>query len=461
MAEEGVCIIETLSHLQKGYIMIRILFLLVSVAGLLSSQTDVFGLRTYAADDEYRPPVIQQNEFVTIEFDVTTEQPPNLNIIFRHASRDWTPDRNTFVNYEPKLRSETLFYTVAPNGVYHYTYHFKNSFPNKRNFVEFQYSGNYLYSVVDRDAGDQVIAEGRFIIAESAVPVTLKIENIYHPEFSSPLNQRNRFTVKLNAPDEYTAADDRAIDHTGIRRVDLIKNWEIDRPLRIDADERSAESFVEFSTMPSKVFTRRDGAPGNEYRRLDISSPQFYPNNLPVIVRDQPDVSRFQWQGKPDANGSSKLNAFTGANSDYLELEMRLRLAQRPAKRIYVTGAFTDWKVLPEYEMVLDSTDGLYRSRFWIRRGVYDYQYVLGEQSENGTVVSQDWLALEGNDWRTINRYTALVYYQDRRFGGFDRVVGFARGRNPGTSENGNVSTAVSPYPISQTQPMNISIPVK
>jgi hypothetical protein len=463
MAEEGVCIIETLSHLQKEQTMRRILSLLGAFVSLLSAQTEVFGLRTYAADDEYRPPVIQKNEYVTIEFDVTTDLPPNLNIIFRHASRDWVIDRNTFVNYEPKLRSEALFYTAAPNGVVHYTYHFKNSFPNKRSFVEFTYSGNYLYSVVDRDAGDKVIAEGRFIIAESAVPVTMKIENKYHTEYTSPLNQRNLFTLNISAPSDYTAADDLAIDHTGIRRIDIIKNWEFERPLTIDADDRNGETFVEYITMPSKIFTKRDAAPGNEYRRLDISSPQFYPNNLPVLVRDQPDVSRFQWQGKPDANGASKLNAFTGANSDYLEVEMRLRLAQPPAKRIFVTGGFTEWNVLPEYEMVRDSSDGLYRSQFWLRRGVYDYQYVLGEVDANGKVTEQDWLTLEGNDWRTINRYIAVLYYQDRRYGGFDRVVGVVRGRNPGTSEHGKSSSSVSSSTESQiqSQPIKNIPPVK
>ena len=429
----------------------RILSLCTAVAGLLSAQTEVFGLRTYAADDEYRPPVILKNEYVTIEFDVTTEQPPNLNIIFRHASRDWVVDRNTFVNYEPKLRSETLFYTAAPNGVYHYTYHYKNSFPNKMNFVEFPYSGNYLYTVVDREAGDKVIAEGRFIITESAVPVTMKIENKYHSEYSSPLNQRNFFTLNISAPVDYTAADDLAIDHTGIRRIDIIKNWEFDRPMRIDADDRDGETFVEYFTMPSKVFSKRDGAPGNEYRRLDISSVQFYPNNVMVTLRDQPDVSRYQWQGKPDANGASKLKAFTGANSDYLEVEMRLRLAQRPAKKIFLAGGFTEWKVLPEYELEQDSVDGLFKTRFWVRRGVYDYQYVLGEFDENGNVTGQDWFTLEGNDWRTINRYIALVYYQDRRFGGFDRVVGSVRGRNPGTSEAGKSITA--PYQMKDSNP--------
>ena len=57
-----------------------------------------------------------------------------------------------------------------------------------------------------------------------------------------------------------------------------------------------------------------------------------------------------------------------------------------------------------------------------LRRGVYDYQYVCGD----------DWVVFEGNQWSVSSMYTAFVYYHDQRFGGFDRIVGIARGRGPG-----------------------------
>jgi hypothetical protein len=43
-----------------------------------------------------------------------------------------------------------------------------------------------------------------------------------------------------------------------------------------------------------------------------------------------------------------------------------------------------------------------------------------------------DWIALEGNDWRTTNVYTALLYYHDVRFGGFDRILLAAQKKSPG-----------------------------
>ena len=410
----------------------------------LTAQVEIYGLRTYANDDEYRPPIIKMDEQITIEFDVTTPLPPYLNIIFKHASKDWYVDQNEFVNYQPKTRSETLLYTTAPNGVYHYSYRYKNTFPNGRNFVQFTYSGNYVYSIVNRDANDQILAEGKFIVAESSVPLTMRIENRYHPDYSAPMNQMNYISVNVPLPTDYAAGDEFGIYHPDVKTVDIIKNWEIEQPYRIDVDDRTAETFVEDFTKPNKTFWKRDILVGNEYSRLDLSSVSFYPNNALAVLRDQPDVSRFQWQSKPDANGASKLKAFSGANSDYLEVEMRLRVASAPKQKIFLVGGFTQWKVLPEYELKSDSMNGLFTLRHWVRRGVYDYQYVLGDIDRDGNVDHQDWVTLEGNDWRTINRYTALVYYHDQKFGGFDRVIGIVRGRNPGTIESGKFTTTSS-----------------
>jgi hypothetical protein len=422
----------------------KTLLLLIVVATFSISQVEIYGLRTYANDDEYHPPIISKSEYITIEFDVTTSQPPNVEIIFRHASKDWKIDENLFVNDPPKIRATTLFYSTAPNGVYHYTYRYKNSFPNSKNFVEFVYSGNYIYTIVNHDDGDKILASGKFIVAEALATTTMVIENKYHPNYNSPLNEMNFISVTVAIPQDNLGTNN-AIIHSDVRTVDIIKNWDFDHTNRIDVDDNSAETFVENYYKPTKTFWKRDIPSGNEYRRLDLSSTSFYPNNKLVILKENPDVSRYQWQGKPDANGASKLKPFTGANSDYLEVEMRLRLTDQPQKKIFLVGAFSDWMVLPEFEMKRDSATQLFKMGIWLRRGVYDYQYVLGDIDSEGNVINQEWLTLEGNDWRTVNWYTALVYYYDRQFGGFDRVIGYVRGKSPGTNQPGKNTNTVYP----------------
>ena len=414
------------------------LFLFGSSVLSAGSEVEILGLRVYGNNDEYLPPIITKTEVITIEFDVTTVHPPNLQIIFKHASKDWVADDNLFVNAPEKSRTDYLAYATAPNGVYQYTFHYKNSFPNQRNVAEFVYSGNYIFTIIDRDANDENLASGKFIVTEETVPTSMTVENTYYPEAVSPLNQVNYITVNVNAPREYRADDPLGIYHSYIKTVDIIQNWKIDRPFRIDLDDRSPDTFIEDFLSAKKKFWIRNVLVGNEYRRLDLSNTTVYPNRQLAVSKDGPDLSRFQWQGKPDANGASKLKPFVGANSDYLEIEMRLRLPKKSEKSIYLVGSFNNWEVLPEYAMEYDTTTQLYVFRFWVRRGVYDYQYVLGIEDGSGNITEEDWIALEGNDWRTINRLTALVYYNDRRFGGFDRVVGFVRGRNPG-GDNGDI----------------------
>jgi hypothetical protein len=402
----------------------------------VSAQIDIVGLRVYANDDEYQPPIITMDGRITIEFDVTASLAPNLQIIFQHASKDWTVDKNYFVNDPAKIRADALAYAPAPNGVYRYTYRYKNSFPNARNNVAFTYSGNYIFTIVDRDHDDVVLAEGKFIVVEEKVQTWFTVENTYDPGANDPYNQVNFIAVTVNAPPEYRADDIAGIYHPDINTVRIIQNWSLVRPFSIDLDNRTGDTFVEDFTKPTKIFWIRNVPAGNEYRKLDLSSSATYPNQRMAIPAGGPDVSRFQWQGKPDANGASKLRPFTGANSDYLEVEMRLRLPDPLRQNVYIVGGFNRWEVRKQYRMEIDSVSGLYVFRHWLRRGVYDYHYVLGEEDAGGNVVRQDWIALEGNDWRTTNRYTVLVYYADRRFGGFDRIVGMMKGRSPGGTVN-------------------------
>lgn len=419
---------------------ILLLFLCVTSFLFAKSDIEILGLRLYGNDDEYRPPIISKSEVITVEFDITTVHPPNLQMVFKHASKDWIVDENLFVNDPSKIMTDFLAYSIAPNGVYHYTYTYKNSFPNSRNRVQFVFSGNYICYVIDRDNNDEIVAEGKFIVTEELVTTSMSVANKYHPETESSLNQVNFITVNVSAPIEYDSNDPNSIYHSDIKTVDIIQNWRITQPSRIDLDDDSPDTFIDDFMKPSKKFWIRNVTLGNEYRRLDLSNSTTYPNHQLVRLKDGADLSRFQWQGKPDANGASKLRPFVGANSDYLEVEMRLRLAEEPAKKIYLVGGFNNWEVLPEYEMSYDTTTQLTTFLFWVRRGVYDYQYVLGEENSEGKIINQDWLRLEGNDWRTVDRYTALVYYRDRRFSGFDRIVGVIRGRSPGGDE-GRVTT--------------------
>jgi hypothetical protein len=414
----------------------------------------IMGLRVYADNDEYEVPIITQSQRITIEFDVDTPVPPNLQILFMHASKDWVVDNNIFLNDLYHNRSQSLLFITAPNGVRHYTFHYLNSFPDSMNVVRFLYSGNYIFSIFEKEYENTILAQGRFIVVENLVPTTMNVANRYYPETSAPFNQMHYITVHVSVPSgdnqhqrgAYDEPEENRLFHPDLKTVDIFQNWKLYNPSSIDVDNRTPDTFVDNFVLPEKTFTIRNVSPGNEYRRLDLSSSTFYPNYEPVQLIGGADLSRFQWQGSLDANGAAKLRPFTGGNSEYLDVTMRLKLPSPAQKRIFLVGAFNEWLPSQQYEMVYDTSSGEYRCRLWLRRGVYDYQYVLGDVDRHGTVINQDWLALEGNDWRTTERYTAVVYYHDNRFGGFDRAVGMAIAKSPGgTEETGMYDRLSSP----------------
>jgi len=415
--------------------------LIIAALLLLSApqETDIVGLRIFAENDEYRPPVITMGETVTVEFDVTAQRAPNLRIVFRHASRDWVPDDNLFVNDPATMSADNLLYAPAPQGVFTYSYRYRNSFPNSLNQVRFLHSGNYIVEIVDRDAGGVVVARGECIVAENTLSVSGSVSNRYRTDAVSPLNEANHFDLTLSAPEPYRADDPLAIEHQWLSGADIIQNWRLTQPFRIDADRPTADAYIDAPYRQGKRFILRTMPLGNEYRKLDLSDVTRFPNGAVAVPAGGPDVPRYRWPSKPDANGAAKLRPFTGANSEYLETEFRLRLSESPERDMYVVGAFSQWKALPAFKMTRDSVTGLFVFRLWLRRGVYDYQYVLGRDDGRGGVGEQDWTALEGNDFRTVNRYTVAVYYRDRRFGGVDRVVAMVRGRGPGGSSGQSV----------------------
>ena len=416
--------------------LIILVFLISAVSAAGENAVGVMGLRVYAFNDEYLPPIVLMGQKITIEFDVAAIHPPKLQILFAHASKDWVVDRNSFVNPDYQNRSQLLQFTVAPNGVHEYSYHYRNFFPDDGGIVVFPYSGNYVFTVVDRDARNALLAEGRFILTEQSVGTSMSVANKYYTERTAPLNQMHFVTVTVNVPADADQPLEGKIFHPNVKTVDIIQNWKLYDPFRIDVEDKDPDTFVEEFYRPVKRFTIRNVPAGNEYRRLDLGSPRYYPNGIPVRLREGPDLSRYQWQGKIDANGAAKLFPFTGANSDYLDVEFRLELPSPEEKNIFLVGAFNQWQLSPAYMMELDSLGKMYTSRQWIRRGVYDYQYVLGSLSPGSEeVVGQEWLSLEGNDWRTINRYTAIVYYHDDRLGGFDRAVGSATAKSPGGTD--------------------------
>lgn len=173
----------------------------------------VRGLSVYATDNEQNFPVILRDsvgrggkpvhsrQYLTIQFDVLADQPPLLKIRFWHCDRDWNPEHNVFLQDETHNTSFILDYRTAPNGVQHYSYRYLNRFPDADDIVRFEYSGKWMFRVMDRSE-ERILAEGRFIVVDKMVPTSVRVSNEYLTENPSPFNQVHKVKVTVRLPRE-------------------------------------------------------------------------------------------------------------------------------------------------------------------------------------------------------------------------------------------------------------------
>ncbi len=415
--------------------------LLIAETGFAqSSSTMLRGLAVYGGHDEGNFPAVVRakvdedgrflgsSPVITIQFDILADTVPDLKIRFFHCNRDWVVDENLFVNDNNHNTSFYLDYKTSPGGVKGYSYRFTNSFPDRDDAVRFEYSGNWIFTILDKR--ETVLAAGRFFVVDEIRPTSVFVSNDYLTANSSPYNQIHKVVVRVKLADEIDGAR-----HT---TVDMYQNRRVYAPFRIDTWDRDPYTFVEGHNTGERIFKISNIMPGNEYRVWDLSNVTRYPNAALVRNVNGADQMRLFWRTGADHNGEAVRNTFTGINSDYLEILFRLdmtstdyRSVTSGGKEIFLAGEFNFWNPMKDDALVYYDTERSYVVKKILRRGIYDYQYVTGTwDASRRQMINQNWLAIEGNDWRTTNTYTAFVYYNDLRFGGFDRIVGMVHGNS-------------------------------
>ncbi len=80
-----------------------ILFLLVQSSLLLPQEVIIKSLKTYTSSDSKSIPVLSTpRDVLIIDFDVQSDYPPNINIIFKFCDRNWKPVDNIFLSNQGK-----------------------------------------------------------------------------------------------------------------------------------------------------------------------------------------------------------------------------------------------------------------------------------------------------------------------------------------------------------------------
>ena len=371
------------------------------------------------------PIVMLDSHPVTISFDVDNTTLENYRVKIFHCDKDWNVTQSSFINDEFRNHSTgQIPFEIAPSGVKYYRWTYSFTIPGVQGLEQLPQSGNYKVEIWDEDK-NELLADGKLFAVEKIEDSVLTIFNRYLQSEISPQNQVNKAILSFTLPAR-RMDDPSPLYANFVKTVDVYRNREIETPHRIDIDNRNANTFIDGVGTNNLKFIIDNLQPGNEYRYIDLSNTDLFPPYEILRPRDGADMSRWQWQGAGDQNGTSAL--VTGnPYADYVQFQFELGLPEENTnEKIYVVGDFNGWKVDEKWQLQYDEAMKHYKLLAWLRRGAYDYQYVL-----NGN----DWISLEGNDWRTVNVYTALVYYHDVRFGGFDRILLAAQRESPGGTE--------------------------
>ena len=383
---------------------------------------NIKSLRVYSESETSFPiltPLEEDNRYLTIEFDIDSDVLPNMNIIFRYCDKNWNPYNSLFLINNGKNIEYDLDFEILPFTCEDARYHYKGSFPNENNFVDFPFSGKWMFYITDVQDTSIVYATGKFYVVYNDVKlnVNLKKEMLEEKSYSPlEIGRIINLTSSFDLPEE--------LFPNFVDQVEIIQNKRISSPIIIDRTFNTNTRQYSWNADRKFSFTARDIYPGNEYRQADIRDINRFNSKDVSSQFSGFEMSRFFKFGRRDLNGSYLLTNYKNDFATYLNVNFRIKPPEEFLGEIFLVGSFNEWQPSPKYK--LEKNGEIFAKTIQLKRGIYDYQFVTG-YINNGSIKDENWIYLEGNFWETSNEYHVFLYYKDPNFGGYDKIIGFKK----------------------------------
>lgn len=388
---------------------------------LADSSSQIKSLRVFQTGNEISFPISQFGSKITIEFDLKSEDSPNLEILFLLCDKDWEPYDNGLLIDDLSNTERNLWFKTIPNYNDRANFHYSGSFPNDN--VKFPFSGKWMFFIQDAYDNDIVYGEGKFfVVNETALNIkttntekSIQGRNIIPAVFGEVINMKNSFTI----PDSMFLEK--------ISNIEIIENKKIEDPIIVDKTYDDDSRYYEIDNYNSYSFFAKNIQLGGAYRQVNLMDKTKYSAPKTNAHFEGIEVShKFKPDGR-DFYGGSKLLAYNKTYAEYLDVEFKLRLPDKKYKNVFLVGSFSNWDIYPELRM--DEKLGIYSTTVELKRGIYDYQYVVVDINNN-EINNIDWLELEGNSWSTKREYYVFLFYRTDEDGGYDKIIAFNRIRN-------------------------------
>lgn len=366
-----------------------------------SYESQIKTVRLYQTGSQMSPAVTKLGNWtLMLEFDDLRSQRDSYYARIIHCDQNWTKSMLSDLDFIPQYNEFPLL-------------DFDFSLDTQIPYVHYRFAlppvklpGNYVLMVYRGTDRNDIILSKRFMVYDSRVSIA-RDGNLLGAGTAN-MNQQINFNVNYKNIDLMNPMQTVNITIRQNQRWDNLTS-EI-KPIFLRDNIRELEyRFFE----PAKM-----SRGGNEFRWFDLRSLMYPGRNVltvdktktPYNVYIQPDASRkgqvyavFQ-----DLNGgfmSDNYDVRNPVSSNYAYVHFTLQSPQPVDGSVYLSGAFTNWDLSPEYQMTYDAIKKQYIATAFLRQGYYDYQYVV-----KSPTLPLDYF--EGSHFETENQYEIFVYYR-------------------------------------------------
>jgi len=402
----------------------------------ISSSTDVAlrFIRSYGANNELLPPIVSLggasedvqgyvSEFATVEFDLRSNNYPNVYARLIHCQTDWTEDQNAFLS-DVTNRTTLVDWKLAPSRSTYYTHRGKIQIPNVQ--MQLRFAGNWKVRIFDMD-GDIVLGEAKIFVVKEMASVNVN----FMTDFYEPKAKVSTIALTLEAIVR-SGRGTTLIDGYQHSTV-FYRNHRWNEPFMVSSKYSEEDNPPSTTTGTAgilnagKVFRIAKIPAENEYRVLDLTNLAMYPFTGQPVRMPLSDLRRNGMFIQRADDGAMVTSTVSGVNDEYVPIEFLLNPDPgAPSENdVFVSGSFNQWKPDRTWMMYFDETLRLYRLRQWVRRGRHNYMYATGRvNADNGLVDNLSYEEMEGNTASAGIGYLAFAYYRIPEYGGYDAIIG-------------------------------------
>lgn len=394
-------------------------FILFSICALISAYApqalaqrheafseQIRSLQVVGGDRWMELPVIQLggDEVVTISFDDMTHEYHRYTYSVEHCEADWSVSEGLFESeyFEGTYGSQIIENNEQSLNMATLYTHYSLSIPNSN--CRLKLSGNYRITITDDNSGEQV-ARAYFMIVEPRIGVSTETVTNTDIDFNNAHQQLN---ITLN--------------YNGVQVTDP------ERQLKTIVMQNNR--WTTARTLPRPQYISREGLKWqhcrdlifpatNEYRKFEyldihrnsmgVDHTGFDGSDYHVWINT--DYPRPNYVYDEDANGAYYIRNTDNYNNDteseYFIAHFTYHTSEPFHGEVYLNGAWTNDRLLPEYKMEYDPLEKVYTCAVKLKMGYYSYQYLL--QHSDGSL---EYLPSEGNYYETENSYSCLVYFR-------------------------------------------------